>query len=284
MTKRSEAYYSGYVGAPQEFISAAKWGYLYQGQYYSWQKKRRGTPSTTLPASGFITYLQNHDQVANSAGGERIIKLTSPALYRAVTALMLLSPATPMLFQGQEFGAASPFHYFADHSPTLAPLVQDGRVEFMRQFASIADSNCPMAVVNDPKTFEACKVDHSERAKDPRVSALHIDLIRLRKNDRVFSAQRSDWMHGAVIAPDAFVLRFFGAEAGDRLVVINLGRDLDPVPGAEPLLAPPAGCDWKPLWSSESPRYGGCGRHAVDKDGKWSLSGETVLVLESESL
>jgi maltooligosyltrehalose trehalohydrolase len=53
----------------------------------------------------------------------------------------------------------------------------------------------------NPKTFEASKVDHSEGAKDPRVSALHMDLIRLRKNDRVFSAQRSDWMHGAVIAP-----------------------------------------------------------------------------------
>jgi maltooligosyltrehalose trehalohydrolase len=79
-------------------------------------------------------------------------------------------------------------------------------------------------------------------------------------------------------------LRFFGGGAGDRLIVVNLGPDLNPLPGVEPLLAPPAGCDWKPLWSSESPRYGGCGRHPFDKDGKWSLTGETTLVLESEAL
>jgi maltooligosyltrehalose trehalohydrolase len=284
MTKRSEAYYSGYQGTPQEFISAAKWGYLFQGQYYAWQKKRRGTSSIALPPTAFVTYLQNHDQIANSSGGERLHKLTSPALYRAVTAIMFLSPATPMFFQGQEFGASAPFHYFADHNPTLAPLVQEGRAQFMSQFASMVDSKCPIPVVNDPKTFEECKVDHSERAKDPHLRALHTDLILLRKSDRVFNAQRSDWMHGAVIAPDAFVLRFFGGDAGDRLLVVNLGRDLDPVPGVEPLLAPPAGCDWKLKWFSESPRYGGCGRQPVDKDGKWSLSGESALVLESEAL
>jgi maltooligosyltrehalose trehalohydrolase len=138
--------------------------------------------------------------------------------------------------------------------------------------------------VNDPRTFEECKLDHSDRAKDSRLHALHIDLIRLRKSDPVFSAQRSDWMHGAIIAPDAFVLRFFGGDAGDRLIVVNLGRDLDRVPGVEPLLAPPAGCDWKVLWSSESPRYGGCGRTPVDKDGRWWLTGESALVLESEAL
>jgi maltooligosyltrehalose trehalohydrolase len=284
MTKRSEAYYSGYFGTPQEFISAAKWGYLFQGQYYAWQKKRRGTPSTALPPSRFITYVQNHDQIANAAGGERIQNLTSPALYRAITAIMFLSPATPMLFQGQEFGAKSPFHYFADHNPTLAPLVQKGRAQFMNQFASIADSKCPIPVVNDPRTFEACKIDHLESTKDPRLLALHRDLIRLRKCDPVFSAQRSDWMHGAVLAPDAFVLRFFGGDCGDRLIVVNLGRDLNPLPGVEPLMAPPAGCDWTLMWSSESPRYGGCGRHPVDKNGQWSLTAEATLVLESEAL
>jgi len=284
MTKRAEAYYSGYLGAPQEFISAAKWGYLFQGQYYSWQKKRRGTPSTVLPPTAFITYLQNHDQIANSSGGERLHKLTSPALYRAITGLMFLGAATPMFFQGQEFGASAPFHYFADHNPTLAPLVQQGRSQFMSQFASIVESKCPLPVVNDPKTFEGCKLDHSDKAKDARLRALHIDLIRLRKTDPVFSAQRSDWMHGAVIASDAFVLRFFGGDAGDRLLVVNLGRDLDQIRVAEPLLAPPSGCDWKLMWSSESPRYGGCSRNLQDKDGKWSLTGESTLVLESEAL
>ncbi|HEY2740332.1 MAG TPA: alpha-amylase family glycosyl hydrolase, partial [Thermoanaerobaculia bacterium] len=72
LTGRKEAYYSDYCGTPQELISAVKYGYLYQGQRYFWQEKRRGTSSLHLPRTAFVSFLQNHDQVANSARGERI--------------------------------------------------------------------------------------------------------------------------------------------------------------------------------------------------------------------
>ena len=97
-----------------------KWGYLYQGQRYKWQKKRRGSSSLGLAPSTFVTFLQNHDQVANSASGERLHKLTSPGKFRALTALLLLAPGTPMLLQGQEFAASTPFLFFAHHKPELA--------------------------------------------------------------------------------------------------------------------------------------------------------------------
>ncbi|PYS08023.1 MAG: malto-oligosyltrehalose trehalohydrolase, partial [Acidobacteria bacterium] len=87
MTGRADAYYSDYRGSPQEFISAIKWGYLYQGQLYSWQKQRRGTPSFNLPPKKFVNYIQNHDQLANSGSGQRCHDLTSPSRYRAVTTL-----------------------------------------------------------------------------------------------------------------------------------------------------------------------------------------------------
>src|SRR4051812_43469071 len=116
VTGHNEAYYTDHRGSPQEFISAAKYGYLYQGQWYTWQNRRRGTPSLGLRACNFVNFIQNHDQVANSLGGARIQRLTSPGRYRALTALLLLSPGTPMLLQGQEFGASSPFLYFADHN------------------------------------------------------------------------------------------------------------------------------------------------------------------------
>ena len=137
LTGQNEAYYTDYLGKPQEFISAIKWGYLYQGQLYTWQKQRRGTPGLGLPAT-FVIFLQNHDQVANSAHGQRCHVLTSPGRYKALTALMLLGPGTPMLWQGQEFAASSPFFYFADHQPELAQLVYQGRVEFLSQFQGIA--------------------------------------------------------------------------------------------------------------------------------------------------
>ena len=115
-TGRDEAYFSGYHGSAQEFVSAAKYGFLYQGQWFRWQENRRGSPALDLEPTKFIAFTQNHDQVANTAGGRRMHQETSPGRCRALTALMLLLPQTPMLFQGQEFNASAPFLYFADHS------------------------------------------------------------------------------------------------------------------------------------------------------------------------
>ena len=154
-----------YRGTPQEFISAVKYGYLFQGQWYRWQKKRRGTPALDLPPAAFINYIQNHDQVANSIRGERCHAFSSPACYRAMTALLLLAPGTPMLFQGQEFASSRPFCYFADLSPGLRALTRAGRAKFLSQFPSLrsADAQACLADPADPKTFEGCKLDFSER-------------------------------------------------------------------------------------------------------------------------
>src|SRR5207237_9699658 len=76
-TGHAEAYYSDYRGTPQEFISALKWGSLYQGQWYRWPSKQRGTPALDLEPSHFVTFLQNHDQVANSLRGQRLHQVTS---------------------------------------------------------------------------------------------------------------------------------------------------------------------------------------------------------------
>ena len=119
LTGRREAYYTDYKGSVQEFISCAKYGYIYQGQWYRWQEKRRGTPGLDLPLHTFVAYIENHDQVANSAFGRRLHQISSPPRYRAITALTLLGPSTPMLFQGQEFASTSPFLYFADHREEL---------------------------------------------------------------------------------------------------------------------------------------------------------------------
>src|SRR5205814_871771 len=125
-----------YCGDPREFVAAAKHGFLYQGQHYLWQGKRRGTPALDLPAEAFVVFLQNHDQVANSGAGRRGQFLTSPGRWRAMTAWLLLMPGIPMLLQGQEFAASTPFLYFADHQGGLAQAVRDGRREFLAQFPS----------------------------------------------------------------------------------------------------------------------------------------------------
>ena len=99
-----------------------------------WQQKRRGTSTFGVPAPRFVTYLENHDQVANSALGLRLRDQTSPGRYRAMTALWLLAPQTPMLFQGQELGTSKPFLYFSDHRDHLADLVREGRREELAGF------------------------------------------------------------------------------------------------------------------------------------------------------
>ena len=281
MTGCNPAYYSDYRGTPQEFVSAMKYGFLYQGQWYKWQKKTRGSPAFGIEPASFVTFLQNHDQIANSDKGLRVHALTSPGLYRAMTALMLLAPGTPMLFQGQEFAASAPFLYFADHKPELADLVAKGRGEFLTQFPGIATPQVRslLDVPHDIRTFERCKLDHAEREAHAWATALHRDLLRLRRDDPVFRGQKPRGLDGAVLSGDAFVLRFFGEDGDDRLLLINTGRDLhfDILP--EPLLAPPSGCRWRLSWSSENAVYGGGGAPDLETDTGWSLPGHAALVL-----
>jgi maltooligosyltrehalose trehalohydrolase len=281
LTGRREAYYSDTRGEPQEFISAAKYGYLFQGQHYHWQRQPRGTPSWGLPAPAFVAFLQNHDQVANSAHGRRGHELTSPGRWRAMTALLLLFPETPMLFQGQEFSSSAPFLYFADFEPELAAAVRKGRGEFLTQFKSVADFErlATLDDPGDPATFERCKLDFHERDTHAQIYALHIDLLRMRRESAALGA-RGDGIDGAVLSASAFALRFSTPDHhDDHLLMVNLGSDLFRESFAEPLLAPPMGTDWTLLWSSENPAYGGGGTPAVLPGECWRLPGESAIVL-----
>jgi maltooligosyltrehalose trehalohydrolase len=282
LTGRAEAYYSDYAGTPQELISAVKRGYLYQGQRYAWQGKPRGTPAWDVPPVAFVNFLQNHDQVANSLAGLRGHRLASPGRYRALTALLLLAPATPMLFQGQEFAASSPFLYFADLPPELAKLTRAGRAEFLAQFPSLAGAEAQAALADPVSrlTFERSKLDLTERARHGDAYALHVDLLRLRREDPVFQTQGAAGVDGAVLGPEALALRFVDPDPDqhDRLLCLNLGRDLTLPAVAEPLLAPPEGARWTLLWSSEAVRYGGSGTPELDPAAGWFLPGHAALV------
>ncbi len=284
LTGRNEAYYTDYFGQPQEFISAVKYGYLYQGQRYKWQKKRRGSASLHATPESFVTFIQNHDQIANSARGARCHLLTDPGRLRAMTALLLLAPGTPMLFQGQEFGASSPFLFFADHQPELAKLIHKGRIEFLSQFPSLAAGEMLSRFADpcDRATFERSKLVPTERERHPEIYALHRDLLRLRHEDAVFRRQRRRGVDGAVLGPDAFVLRFFGEKGDDRLLLVNFGRDLALDVAPEPLLAPPDATNWVVLWTSENPDYGGSGTPPLETSENWRIPGHAAVVMKPE--
>jgi maltooligosyltrehalose trehalohydrolase len=282
-TGHREAYYSDTAGTPQELISALRWGFLFQGQRYAWQGKARGEPALDLPAASFVIYLENHDQVANSAHGARLHQLTSPGRARALTVLFLLAPGTPLLFQGQEYGASTPFLYFADHGGELAAQVEKGRAELLGQFPSVRDSGVKARLASPAslETFTRSKLDPEERASNTSALALTSALLHLRKTDPVFRSQRADRLHGAVLGEEAFVLRYLGDAGDDRIILVNLGRDLDLRHAAEPLLAPPRGRRFELLLSSEDPAYGGAGTPKLDAYEHLRIHGHSAVVLKA---
>jgi maltooligosyltrehalose trehalohydrolase len=261
-------------GTPQELISAAKYGYLFQGQRYAWQKQDRGTRTRGIPPPAFVNFIENHDQVANSGDGFRLHRKTTPGRFRALSALFLLMPGTPMLFQGQEF--------FADHKQELAAAVQKGRAAFVSQFPSMAspEMQSVLPAPHNRATFEQCKIDWSDRETNQGQWHMYQELLRLRRTEPAFARQVPGAVDGAVLGPEALVLHFDAdREADERLLVVNFGAEVVMGSFAEPLVAPPAGMRWTVQWSSEDPQYGGVGTPPIISDDGWRIPGHAALVL-----
>ena len=279
-TGNREAYFMDYLGSPQELLSCLKYGFLYQGQWYTWQKQRRGSSTLGTPAAAMINYVQNHDQIANSSRGLRLHQLTTFGRYKALTAVCLLGPGTPMLFQGEEFAASAPFLFFADHTRELAKLVRKGRAEFLNQWRSLGTGEIKYDDPCSRGTFEKCKIDFSERERHAEVYALHRDLLKLRKTEPLFPRQDRHF-DGAVLGPEAFVVRFFSHDfRDDLLLVVNLGAQLFLSPSPVPLLAPPENSEWQVLLSTEDPKYGGNGTPALDSELNWIVPAHAAVLLK----
>jgi len=235
-----------------------------------------------LAPERLVTFIENHDQLANTGRGLRLHRTAAPGSLRAITALLLLGPGTPMLFMGQEFAASSPFCYFAGFEGTLAERIDRGRREELSQFPSLATSEVQAIIPrpDDPQTFQACKLDWAEAQAHAEAMALHRDLLRLRREDAVLNASRHlGGIDGAVLGPNAFVLRFGGGH-GDRLLLVNLGCDLELGIMPEPLLAPSEDHDWELLWSSEHPAYGGTGSQPISPEAPWVLPARAAILLQ----
>jgi malto-oligosyltrehalose trehalohydrolase len=163
LTGESDGYYADYAVDPVRCLGRCfAEGYAYQGDVSAYRGHRtRGEPSAHLPPAAFVSFLQTHDQVGNRALGERLVALAEEDALRAVTLAWLLSPAPPMLFMGEEFGAATPFLYFCDFESELAAAVKEGRCREFARFARFADPEA-QAMIPDPNaraTFERSKLD-----------------------------------------------------------------------------------------------------------------------------
>ncbi len=285
LSGRREAYFTDYMGSAREFGAMARHGFLYQGQWYVWQKNRRGTLSLGLPGRRFVTFLENHDQVANTGLGQRIHHNSDPATLRALTALLLLGPNLPMLFQGQEFGTSRRFCYFAGHCGDLATSVRSGRAEFLSQFPGLATREMQdrLPTPSDRSTFESSKLERRGAPEHEPVLRLHRDLLTLRRADPVLAELGTAAVNveASALTDDVLVLRYQRSDGASRLLVFNLGTELRLPLMNDPLLAAPVDQDWHAVWSSDRPDYGGPGVVDFLHDVPWRIPGRSATFCEA---
>jgi maltooligosyltrehalose trehalohydrolase len=171
LTGERDGYYEDYAERPLDQLGRClTQGFAYQGEQSLHRNGlKHGEPTAGLPPAAFVSFLQNHDQIGNRAFGERITRIADARAARAAVEILLLAPAPPMLFMGEEFAAESPFLFFCDFEKDLAAAVTNGRRNEFARFASFGDS-AQREKIPDPNaaaTFEASRLDWS-RIDDPQ--------------------------------------------------------------------------------------------------------------------
>jgi maltooligosyltrehalose trehalohydrolase len=185
LTGERQRYYQDF-GDLRQIVRALNDGFVFQGEFFNYWKKARGTSSAGLPMESHVICLQNHDQVGNRARGERLSQIVPIGLRKVAAALMLLAPHTPLLFMGEEYDEPAPFLYFTSYGdPTLARAVSEGRKKEFQDFAGI-DVPDPQ----DEATFQLSRL-HWEMANDANdMLRWYRALIDLRKR-YVLTGERS---------------------------------------------------------------------------------------------
>lgn len=278
-----EAYYADYTGSIGDIVRTLRQGWFYEGQTSANHGAPRGTPAAGLPPTAFVHCIQNHDQVGNRALGDRLTETIGLPAYRAASALLLLSPYTPLLWMGQEWAASTPFRYFTDHPPELGRLVTEGRRREFGKFSAFADP-AVRGRIPDPQalaTFTRSKLKWDERERMPYagVLALYGELLRLRRAHPALRRRDRGGFAVAALGEHALSLRRV-AEAGPALLLIVSFRgplSID-LPGRDETAG-----RWALLLSTEEARFGGEGQGwmaTLSPDGRLSLPGPGAVLLQ----
>jgi maltooligosyltrehalose trehalohydrolase len=203
-----EGYYRDYGGTTAALATSIRQGWLYTGQHSVHHDAPRGTDPAGIPLRTFVACLDNHDQIGNRPFGDRLHHRIDLAAYRAASALLLLSPLTPLLFMGQEWAASSPFLYFTDHAPALGRAVTEGRRREFRDFSTFRDPGAAARIPDpqDPGTYRASRLVWTERLLEPHASVLRLYRALLRLGRAHAELQRTRDARVSVSALDADTL------------------------------------------------------------------------------
>ncbi|HET6884516.1 MAG TPA: malto-oligosyltrehalose trehalohydrolase [Pirellulales bacterium] len=226
LTGEQEGYYADF-GRLSDLALALRQNFVYAGRYSAFRGRKHGRATLGLSGHRFLGYLQNHDQLGNRAQGDRSSHLMSRGRLKVGAALVLTSPFVPMLFQGEEWAATSPFQFFTDfEEPELAKAVREGRP---KEFAAFGWSPDEIPDPQDPATFERSKLKWKELGSSPHDELLdwHKKLIELRRQESVLTDGRLEKV-GVEFDEEA---RWLVVERGGITIVCNLGvkRQLVPV-------------------------------------------------------
>lgn len=186
LTGEKNGYYRDF-GKISQLADALRQAFVYDGKFSAHRRRIHGRPAEDLSGHRFLAYLQNHDQTGNRAMGDRSSQLVNLGKLKIGAAIVLTSPFLPMLFQGEEWGAHTPFLYFTDYQePELARAVREGRC---REFAAFGWKPSETPDPQSPETFERSKLNWAEIKKAPHREILewHKALIALRRNETSLS-------------------------------------------------------------------------------------------------
>ncbi len=234
-TGETSGYFADFTDENSDFTSIEHLGrclaegFSYQGQRsVFWGDKARGSKSKHLPPGAFVSFIQNHDQVGNRAFGERITQITEPDCVRALSALTLLAPLTPMLFMGEEWAASTPYLWFSNFSGELAESVREGRFKEFNRFEDYGDLKS-YTQIPDPtseKTFQLCKLNWDETTQDPHLMWLghYKHLLTLRRGAIVpildqIAPEQTSWK---ILEEGLLEVRWALKEGGELKLLANL--------------------------------------------------------------
>jgi maltooligosyltrehalose trehalohydrolase len=277
-----EGYYRDYTGTAADLASTLRDGWFYQGQHSANRGERRGTPAGDLPPRSFVHCIQNHDQVGNRALGDRLNHNVDLAVFRAASALLLVSPYTPLLWMGQEWAASTPFQYFTDHPEELGKLVTEGRRSEFGGFSAFRDPETRKRIPDPqaPETFSRSKLRWEERSEPPHAGVLRLyqELLALRRTEPALRNQSRESFQATPVGDGAVALRRDAPAGGSLLLVaaykgpLNVDLARHPEVGA---------ARWETALWSEAAEFGGAGDEPVLDGSVLALPGPGAVLLRS---
>ncbi|MGA7668985.1 MAG: malto-oligosyltrehalose trehalohydrolase [Nitrolancea sp.] len=246
LTGERTGYYLDF-GSVSDVKRALEHGYVYAGQYSESRMRPHGAAPHGIPPARFVVCSQNHDQVGNRASGDRLTTSLDIDQLKLAAATVVLSPFTPMLFMGEEYGESAPFQYFTSHNDSeLIEGVRRGRTEEFKSFAWSGEVPDPQA----EETFVRSKLDFALRGcpKGSELEGFYRQIIRLRRevglqHDSSYSTRDVEF-----VGPKESIISLWRRnDAEESVLLLNFGEDDEAhLPGTD--------VRWRLLLNSAEPR------------------------------